>query len=303
MQRSCFALYDERETRLAALFPMGGPLHGGTRLLLSGRGFLPLGDPDAAAAAATAAAAAAGADPAAADAAGDAAKTSAGLGCRFGGAVAWQPATLESDGRIRCVTPANGALPATGRALVQVTLNSRDALQSGQLDGVRFAFYNPAHLGPRQLVPDRGGAAGSTLLTVHGSGFLDMGGVYCHFGARLPLSAATLRDAATLLCRSPPLEGYFSPPPPPPPPDAPPEPPAAPPLSPGNATPPSPPLPPPPPPLLPPLPPARVVPLRVVLNGEPETAGVGLGLGRSASPRVLTLTLTPTLNPHPNPDP
>ena len=27
MQRSCFALYDERETRLAALFPMGGPLH------------------------------------------------------------------------------------------------------------------------------------------------------------------------------------------------------------------------------------------------------------------------------------
>ena len=34
MQRSCFALYDERETRLAALFPMGGPLHGGTRLLL-----------------------------------------------------------------------------------------------------------------------------------------------------------------------------------------------------------------------------------------------------------------------------
>ena len=73
MQRSCFALYDERETRLASLFPMGGPLHGGTRLLLGGRGFLPLGDPDAAAAAAAAAADPGGVDPAAADAAADAA--------------------------------------------------------------------------------------------------------------------------------------------------------------------------------------------------------------------------------------
>ena len=102
------------------------------------------------------------------------------------------------------------------------------------------------------------GAAGSTLLTVHGSGFLDMGGLYCHFGDRLPLSPATLRDAATLLCRSPPLEGYLSPP----------APPAAPPSSPSNATFPPSPLPPPPPPL-------GAVPLRVVLNGDPATAAAG----------------------------
>jgi hypothetical protein len=119
------------------------------------------------------------------------------------------------------------------------------------------------------------GAAGSTLLTVHGSGFFDMGGLYCHFGERLPLSAATLRDAATLLCRSPPLEGYFSPPPPPEPPGAPPEPPVAPLLSPSNATPPSPPFPSQPPQQPPPPPPSRVVPLRVVLNGDPETAASG----------------------------
>ena len=110
---------------------------------------------------------------------------------------------------------------------------------------------------------------------MHGSGFLDMGGLYCHFGERLPLSAATLRDAATLLCRSPPLEGYFSPPPPPEPPTAPPEPPASPPLSPSNATPPSPPFPSAPPQQPPPSPPSRVVPLRVVLNGDPETAAAG----------------------------
>ena len=146
MQRSCFSLYDDRETVLGSLFPLGGPLHGGTRLLLNGRGFLPLGDRD-------------GSSTAAAGSAGSAAAAdrSAGLGCRFGGAVAWQPATLESPTQLRCITPANGPLPATGRAAVQVTLNSRDALPSAHLDGVRFAFYNPEHLGPRHLVPDRGG--------------------------------------------------------------------------------------------------------------------------------------------------
>ena len=66
-------------------------------------------------------------------------------------------ATLESPTQLRCITPANGPLPATGRTAVQVTLNSRDALPSAHLDGVRFAFYNPEHLGPRHLVPDRGG--------------------------------------------------------------------------------------------------------------------------------------------------
>ena len=152
MLRSCFAVYDERETVLGSLFPLGGPLHGGTRLLLNGRGFLALGvppststsDPDSSATAAASSAAAA--------------DRSAGLGCRFGGAVDWQPATLESATQLRCITPANGPLPATGRMVVQVTLNSRDALPSSHLDGaVRFAFYNPKHLGPRLLVPDRGG--------------------------------------------------------------------------------------------------------------------------------------------------
>ena len=154
MQRSCFSVYDDRETVLGSLFPMGGPLHGGTRLLLNGRGFLPLGDPDASAAAAAAA------DGSATAAAASSAATidrSAGLGCRFGNAVAWQPATLESNTQLRCITPANGPLPATGRTAVQVTLNSRDALPSAHIDGVRFAFYNPEHLGPRHLVPDRGG--------------------------------------------------------------------------------------------------------------------------------------------------
>jgi hypothetical protein len=150
MQRSCFCLYDPRETVLGSLFPMGGPLHGGTRLLLNGRGFLPLGDPDASTTAADGSTTAAAGSAAAAD-------RSAGLGCRFGGAAAWQPATLESATQLRCITPANGPLPATGRAAVQVTLNSRDALPSAHLDGVRFAFYNPEHLGPRHLVPDRGG--------------------------------------------------------------------------------------------------------------------------------------------------
>jgi len=68
---------------------------------------------------------------------------------------------------------------------------------------MHFTFYDTRHVGPRLLVPDRGGAVGSTLVTVHGSGFLDLGGVHCRFGDML--SAGTLLDGSTVLCRSPPF--------------------------------------------------------------------------------------------------
>ena len=208
MSDGCYALYRPGQTALASLFPLGGPHEGGTRVTLQGRGFVPLGGVGA----------------------------SAGLGCRFGAlSTSWQPATRLSDGAMRCVAPVNGPLPSTGRISLQVTINGIDPLPTepagdgsggsgggssggsggsggsssssgsgGSGDGeVFYSFYNARHVTPRVVEPAHGGALGSTLVTVHGTGFHDLGGLMCRF-AELPPTAATLIDAGALACRSPP---------------------------------------------------------------------------------------------------
>ena len=191
MSDGCYGLYRPGQTALASTFPLGGPHEGGTRVTLQGRGFVPLGGVGA----------------------------SAGLGCRFGAlSASWQPATRVSDGAMRCIAPANGPLPATGRISLQVTINGFDPLPtepasssssgssgSGSSSGseVFYSFYNARHVTPRTVEPAHGGALGSTLVTVHGTGFHDLGGLLCRF-AELPPTAATLLNSGALACRSPP---------------------------------------------------------------------------------------------------
>ena len=89
---------------------------------------------------------------------------------------------------------------------LRVTLNENDDLLVGDADeggDLRFSFFDEANVRTINLIPDRGGGAGSTKVTVSGSGFADYGGAYCRFGA-LPLVAATVHDANTLVCFSPP---------------------------------------------------------------------------------------------------
>ena len=168
---SCFMAYDTSSVRLHGVHPLGGPHRGGTALELSGSNFADYG----------------------------------GVACRFG-ALPRVRATLVGGSRLRCVTPPNGPLPSTGRPPLRVTLNENDDLLVGDADGggdLRFSFFDEANVRTINLIPDRGGGAGSTKVTVSGSGFADYGGAYCRFGA-LPLVAATVQDANTLVCFSPP---------------------------------------------------------------------------------------------------
>jgi hypothetical protein len=130
-------------------------------------------------------------------------------------------ATRTDAAEVVCITPPNGALPYTGRVAVRLTLNGaiRDAhlpmnatvlMNEDALANVSnalvFTYYNSAAVLALTAMPSRGGALGSTLLTVVGRGFVDYGGLRCRFGpiGMLPTTSATMRVDGTIACRSPP---------------------------------------------------------------------------------------------------
>ena len=183
----CYAYFDPASVRLSSIHPRGGPHVGGTPLTLHGTGFHTFG----------------------------------GLGCVVGEHIGLVPATRISSEILLCATPANGPLPSTGRKDIRLTLNDcYDAMppRDAGIQVPAFTYYNAAAVRAKLVVPNRGGALGSTLLTVHGNGFSDYGGVLCRFGppGMLPVVAATLLDSGKVLCRSPPYVLPPSPPSPPP---------------------------------------------------------------------------------------
>ena len=167
---SCFMAYDTSSVRLHGVHPLGGPHRGGTALELCSnfrrlrRRRLPL--------------------------------RRAAAGARDARRRLPPPLRHSSQRPAAVDRP-----PAAPRHL-----NENDDLLVGDADGggdLRFSFFDEANVRTINLIPDRGGGAGSTKVTVSGSGFADYGGAYCRFGA-LPLVAATVQDANTLVCFSPP---------------------------------------------------------------------------------------------------
>ena len=161
---SCFAYFDEDATLVGGLQPQGGPRSGGTSVEVHGSGITDYG----------------------------------GVACKFGG-LPLVPATLLGTDRARCVSPANGPLPSTGPLPLRISLNGADLL--GGDAPPNFTYYDASQVRAATLMPDRAGSDGGTMVTVSGSGFVDLGGIGCLFGETL--SNATFIDSMHARCISP----------------------------------------------------------------------------------------------------
>ena len=168
-----FRYYDPAAWRVRSFAPRGGPLTGNTSMRLDTELLQPLGD----------------------------------VRCRFGD----YPLTSESNATIQdpsvtlCVSPAHWERrEGEQHAELQVTLNGQDYLRFGP-QARQFTYYAlddaAKGLSVLHLSPNGGPTAGGTLLRLTGTGFADVGGLWCQFEhATMP---ATLQDASTLFCLSP----------------------------------------------------------------------------------------------------
>ena len=71
-----------------------------------------------------------------------------------------------------------------------MTLNADVSSHSLTADGVVFDYYDASAVAITSTEPLGGPAAGGTVVTVRGSGFVDRGGVYCRFGRSAAADAA-----------------------------------------------------------------------------------------------------------------
>ena len=169
-----FRYYDPTEWRVRSFAPLGGPLSGNTSMRLVHSLVQSLGD----------------------------------VRCRFGDHPITQQtnATIETDSLIACVSPPHWE-KREGRqhAEVQVTLNGQDYLRFGTQARL-FTFYtldDPVYgLSVQHLSPHGGPQAGGTLVIVTGTGFAELGGLFCTFG-REPAVPASLVDDAEIKCLAP----------------------------------------------------------------------------------------------------
>ena len=104
-------------------------------------------------------------------------------------------ATVVNASALRCVTPAR--LEARAEA-VEVTLNGDVSAHTLTDDGVVFEFYNTSEVRIDAIAPLGGPAEGGTLVTLHGAGYVDHGGVFCRFGPEVSSAVpATLRSSTS----------------------------------------------------------------------------------------------------------
>ncbi|CAM9091873.1 unnamed protein product, partial [Phaeothamnion confervicola] len=122
--------------------------------------------------------------------------------CRFG-SMPPTPATVLSASRLLCAAPPlpGGAQAAAQAVDVTAELDGVPAVPAAGAVPIRFQYLpTPVALG---VVPDSGGTAGGTEVTVVGSNFAEGFGVQCRFGDAGAVSASFV-DSDALLCRAPP---------------------------------------------------------------------------------------------------
>ena len=172
-----FRYYDDTVWKLHRIEPTGGPLTGNTSLVARGLRFQPLGD----------------------------------VRCRFGPLNEEVNATIDEEHMIRCISPAHwlhadNVVPLSSqRVEVELTLNGQDYLPTRQFGG-GYTYYklDDAQIGLSvvRLEPPGGPEHGGTLVRVRGTGFDDVGGLYCKFGGELPVPASLI-DRENVRCYSP----------------------------------------------------------------------------------------------------
>ena len=161
-----FIAFDQRLVHVSSLVPHGGPLAGGTRVVVLGSGF-----------------------------------ADHNVHCRIGGegSSVLARAVVLNASALECVAPAHASAEEVA---VEVTLNGDIANHTLSSDGVLFAFYNASAVEAASVAPLGGPTGGGTLVVVRGMGYADHGGVFCRFGASAVV-AATLRSSTELACVSP----------------------------------------------------------------------------------------------------
>jgi hypothetical protein len=166
-----FVAYDQGLVHVSGLVPHGGPLAGGTRVVVHGSSFV-----------------------------------DHNVHCRFGNGAAavLVRAALLNASAIACTTPPDRSEPAG--TPVEVSLNGDVASHTLTTDGVLFVFYNASAVSVSATAPLGGPSAGGTVVMINGSGFADLGGVHCRFGAGAAATVpATVRSSTQLACTSPPV--------------------------------------------------------------------------------------------------
>jgi hypothetical protein len=172
-----FRYYDPSSWRAESFAPLGGPLTGNTSMRIASRLVEPLGD----------------------------------VRCRFGDHPLTKQtnATILSASEVACASPPHWeAREGKQHVEVQLTLNGQDYLSFGPQVRL-FTYYAldqpPYGLSVDRLTPNGGPNAGGTLVSVRGTGFADLGGLFCSFGHSegATIMPASLVDSSLLQCSSP----------------------------------------------------------------------------------------------------
>ena len=152
-----FNYYAVDKLAIHELQPHGGPIDGGTMVLLRGRHI---------------------------------GASRGGLQCIFGNVNV--PGTAANENSLRCISPPHSMLPNETSAYVtqrvRVTINGD--LQAASLSAGSFTYFAPLlALSISSIYPQAGTSSGGVAVTIHGKAFRDLGGVFCRFGASLPVMA------------------------------------------------------------------------------------------------------------------
>ena len=152
-----FRYYALEKFELHTLHPSGGPSSGGTQVLITGRHI---------------------------------GVSRGGLQCGFGSS--WVTASSVDEHSLRCAAPAKPInVNSTSKyASVDVHITVNDDQTAVALSSRPFTYFEPnITLAISNIYPQAGSIAGGTWITVYGSGFRDLGGVFCRFGVSAPVRA------------------------------------------------------------------------------------------------------------------
>lgn len=110
-----------------------------------------------------------------------------GLRCEF--ASTWVLATARGLNSVQCMSPAHPTNNGSYEAVhVRVTVNSDPMAAS--IAALPFVYFRTARvLAISSIYPRAGLAGGGAAITIIGSGFRDLGGIFCQFGESNPVLA------------------------------------------------------------------------------------------------------------------
>lgn len=163
----------------SSIYPVGGPTHGGTSVIVQGQGFATLG----------------------------------GVRCVFGDLAV--DASITTGG-LRCLSP---PVVSSRDVVVGVSINSNgldslldaSTLSQATPSSTNFSYFDRSLSIVSALTPASGPAFGATAITIHGSGLAEYGTVTCKFGklpseraASVVTSSVAVRGVDRVVCFSPP---------------------------------------------------------------------------------------------------